>query len=60
MSFIFGTQENLLKKIKQKREQMLEIAEIYGIGNEKTLKYSQELDILIVKYQRLKNDHAKF
>lgn len=38
--------------IKQKREQMIQIAQEYGFTNEKTLKSSQELDNLLNKYQR--------
>ena len=47
------TKDDLLYMIKQKREQMLDIASIYGICSEATLKCSQELDALIVRYQRL-------
>jgi len=46
------TKEDLLRLIKKKREQMLKIACIHGISSEATIKSSQELDKLIVKYQK--------
>jgi len=47
------TKENLLQLIKQKREEMMEISNIHGVASEVTLKCSQELDELIIRYQRL-------
>ncbi|TRM13168.1 aspartyl-phosphate phosphatase Spo0E family protein [Lentibacillus cibarius] len=34
---------------------MLKTAQEFGLGSEKTLKVSQELDELIVKHQRIQN-----
>ena len=42
----------MLKEIKDKRELMINCANIYGFTNEETIRYSQELDELINQYQR--------
>lgn len=47
------TPEYLLQLISSKRKIMLKTAEKFGTSSEKTLECSQELDALIVKYQRL-------
>ena len=36
----------------KKRERLIDCANTYGLTDEKTLKYSQELDQLINEYQR--------
>lgn len=46
----------LLAKIDKKRAKMLDTAERFGMGNFHTLKVSQELDELILKYQRMKQN----
>lgn len=43
----------LLQLISNKRKIMIKTVEKFSIDSEKTLKCSQELDVLIVKYQRL-------
>lgn len=45
--------EILLSSIKQKREKLVKTALMYGMLNRLTLKCSEELDELIVKYQKL-------
>lgn len=47
------TKEYLLEMINQKRETMIQTAAIFGMSSENTLLCSQELDELIVKYQRM-------
>ncbi|MFD1362811.1 Spo0E family sporulation regulatory protein-aspartic acid phosphatase [Lentibacillus salinarum] len=48
------TLSHLSHIIEQKREQMLSVASKYGMENEKTLECSQELDKLILEYQKKK------
>ncbi|WP_234031489.1 aspartyl-phosphate phosphatase Spo0E family protein [Lentibacillus cibarius] len=48
----YDTPEMLFQVIKQKRKQMIETANIQGMESADTLKCSQELDVLILKYQR--------
>lgn len=38
-------------EIQDKREMMINSAQIHGIGSEITIRHSQELDKLIVEYQ---------
>lgn len=45
--------EALTKEIEQKRRQMLETASVQGMGSDKTLEVSQELDALILEYQKI-------
>lgn len=45
--------EYLLKTINQKREEMVKIGELFGLTSERTLESSQELDELIIKYQKM-------
>ena len=47
------------KAIKRKREQMIASAKLYGFTNEKTIRFSQELDILINEYQRCFRQNEK-
>lgn len=47
------TTEHLLQLINNKRKIMLATAEKYGTDSGNTLKCSQELDALILNYQRL-------
>jgi stage 0 sporulation regulatory protein len=42
----------MLEEIKAKRELMINCANKYGFTNDETIRYSQELDELINKYQR--------
>ncbi|MCU9612294.1 aspartyl-phosphate phosphatase Spo0E family protein [Caldibacillus lycopersici] len=44
--------EEIKAAIKNKRELMIASAKTYGFTSEKTLRYSQELDLLINEYQR--------
>ncbi|WP_171046307.1 aspartyl-phosphate phosphatase Spo0E family protein [Lentibacillus cibarius] len=44
--------EHLVQMINQHRNLMLETAKVYGMGSEKTLNISQELDELILAYQK--------
>lgn len=55
MSVIYNeiTKEYLLELINHKRETMIQTAAIFGMSSENTLLCSQELDQLIVKYQRM-------
>ncbi|WP_316569034.1 aspartyl-phosphate phosphatase Spo0E family protein [Neobacillus sp. YIM B06451] len=43
---------NLLDEIKMKRKVMIDSAIENGLTNERTIQYSQELDELIVAYQK--------
>ncbi len=45
--------EKLLKNISSKRIEMISVAEIEGFTSERTIKVSQELDELIIQYQKL-------
>ncbi|SET08101.1 Spo0E like sporulation regulatory protein [Oceanobacillus limi] len=47
----------LLEQIRQKRENMLKTAAYSGFNSQQTLERSQELDRLIIKYQRLNKDN---
>ena len=38
---------DLLKKIEEKREQMMHAAQFYGLNHELTITYSQELDVYL-------------
>lgn len=44
--------QDLEEQIKEKRNEMIAIAEKYGFTDEETLKSSQELDMLLNKYMR--------
>lgn len=44
--------ENILIEINAQREKMISCALINGFTNELTIKYSQELDVLINEYQQ--------
>ncbi|WP_247739027.1 aspartyl-phosphate phosphatase Spo0E family protein [Bacillus sp. 165] len=46
--------DKLLLEIKYKREEMIETAFRDGFDSMETIRASQELDVLIVKYQRCK------
>ncbi|MFC7063431.1 aspartyl-phosphate phosphatase Spo0E family protein [Halobacillus seohaensis] len=48
-----GEEKYLSKLIDLKREEMLKIAKKFGMNNQKTLECSQELDKLIIKYQKM-------
>ncbi|WP_409276260.1 Spo0E family sporulation regulatory protein-aspartic acid phosphatase [Neobacillus sp. SCS-31] len=43
---------NLLDEIKRKQKVMIDSANENGLTNERTIQYSQELDELIVAYQK--------
>ncbi|UFU00862.1 aspartyl-phosphate phosphatase Spo0E family protein [Radiobacillus kanasensis] len=45
---------DLQAKIVRKRKRMFQIAEKYGMNSVPTIKISQELDVLINQYQRIK------
>ncbi|TLS36158.1 aspartyl-phosphate phosphatase Spo0E family protein [Pseudalkalibacillus caeni] len=47
------SEQELLKQIEKNRQKVIAVASQYGLTNEKTVKYSQELDLLINQYQRL-------
>ncbi|MFB6465693.1 Spo0E family sporulation regulatory protein-aspartic acid phosphatase [Cytobacillus sp. Hz8] len=49
---MYQTSNEILKQIKIKREKMIISAEKSGFTSDDTLKYSQELDQLILEYQR--------
>ncbi|MBN6889253.1 stage 0 sporulation regulatory protein [Cytobacillus horneckiae] len=53
-----SNQERLLENIHRKREVMVESAKTNGISSELTIRYSQELDVLIYEYQML-TTHSK-
>ncbi|MCP8968521.1 aspartyl-phosphate phosphatase Spo0E family protein [Ectobacillus ponti] len=46
--------DKLLLDIKQKREEMIQIGMQNGLASAETIQASQELDLLIVEYQRCK------
>jgi stage 0 sporulation regulatory protein len=56
----------MIEEIKAKRELMINSANTQGFTNEKTIKYSQELDELINEYQKVMdqiprpNEEVKF
>jgi hypothetical protein len=41
-----------MRSITAKRKEMFRVASLRGIRNRETVKYSRELDILIVHYQK--------
>ncbi len=47
------TQMEMIEEIKLKRELMINSANTQGFTNEMTIQYSQELDELINKYQKV-------
>lgn len=51
--------ERLMQLINNKRNEMVKTAENFGTNSEKTLECSQELDTLIVQYQRLGNQKGQ-
>ena len=48
-----NTQMEMIEEIKLKRELMINSANTQGFTNEMTIQYSQELDELINKYQKV-------
>lgn len=50
------SQEELLFSINEKRQMMVEAAELYGYTGDETIKLSQELDQLIYQYQKMTMD----
>jgi len=46
------SEEDLMRSINTKRKEMCRVASIRGITNRETVKYSRELDTLIVYYQK--------
>ncbi|GAB4075222.1 hypothetical protein GCM10028778_27250 [Barrientosiimonas marina] len=46
----------LAHKLEQKRQQLVDTAAVQGMENEETLSISQELDRLILAYQKSKGD----
>ncbi|WP_164670240.1 aspartyl-phosphate phosphatase Spo0E family protein [Virgibacillus doumboii] len=53
MSQSANNKVNLTHLIEQKREQMFKTAATHGMNHQLTLKCSQELDKLILEYQKL-------
>ncbi|MFC3018219.1 aspartyl-phosphate phosphatase Spo0E family protein [Virgibacillus litoralis] len=47
--------DELLRTIENKKDKMIKIAETFGLTARETLKYSQELDELITKYQYMQD-----
>lgn len=45
--------EELKKQVESKREQMIQVIKNNGIGSQKALQISQELDTLIAEYQKM-------
>jgi hypothetical protein len=50
------SEKKLLELIDNKRKEMVEAVKVFGLENEKSIKISQELDQLIIKYQKLPCD----
>ncbi|WP_404450164.1 aspartyl-phosphate phosphatase Spo0E family protein [Sutcliffiella horikoshii] len=48
-----ATKHELLEKIEKKRTELIDIVAKYGMSSSKTLKLSQELDILLNKYNHI-------
>jgi hypothetical protein len=48
--------ENIITAIEETREKMIETIQKYGIGNQQSVSISQDLDKLIIKYQRSANN----
>jgi len=46
------SEEDLMRSITLKRKEMCRVASLRGIRNRETVKYSKELDTLIVYYQK--------
>jgi len=44
----------LLTRINEMRKMMIETAKKYGMNHKKTIHISQELDVLVLKYQLMK------
>jgi len=49
-SIVFNSSKKLYEKIIQGKEEMNELAEVFGITHELTVAKSQELDLLIYEY----------
>ncbi|WP_053600149.1 aspartyl-phosphate phosphatase Spo0E family protein [Bacillus sp. FJAT-18017] len=47
--------ETMMGEIQAKRQLMIESANLSGFTSENTIRYSQELDELIVAYQKVRN-----
>ncbi|GIN68339.1 aspartyl-phosphate phosphatase Spo0E family protein [Bacillus sonorensis] len=45
--------ENLLHEIEEKRKELLQIVMTNGMTSHVTLQHSQQLDILLLEYQKL-------
>ncbi|WP_226376878.1 aspartyl-phosphate phosphatase Spo0E family protein [Oceanobacillus halotolerans] len=50
----YQTKEEIQSSIHQKRKELFQVANSYGVGSQETLQCSEELDVLIMMYQRLK------
>ncbi|WP_223700089.1 aspartyl-phosphate phosphatase Spo0E family protein [Sutcliffiella deserti] len=48
-----ATKQEILQLIEKKRTELIDIVANYGMSSTKTLKVSQELDILLNKYNQL-------
>ena len=52
----FNTEHTLQQKITNKRNEMFELAQAYGLNHELTVEKSQELDVLINEWLRQHSD----
>jgi stage 0 sporulation regulatory protein len=44
--------QRMMKEIQHKRKKMIDCAQKHGLTSERTIRYSQELDMLLNEYQR--------
>jgi hypothetical protein len=51
-----STMDKLLRDINVKREEMIHLGLVNGLNSIETIQVSQELDMLIMKYQRYKEN----
>ncbi|MGV3487092.1 MAG: Spo0E family sporulation regulatory protein-aspartic acid phosphatase [Tuberibacillus sp.] len=47
-----GTTDELVKKIREKRQEVLTLSQAIGINHEKTLACSRDLDQLIIMWEK--------
>ncbi|EIJ81709.1 hypothetical protein PB1_02180 [Bacillus methanolicus PB1] len=45
-------EQRMMKEIQHKREKMIDFAQKHGLTSERTIRCSQELDMLLNEYQR--------
>ena len=51
--------EKLFIRIVQKRTEMMELANVYGLGCNKTINCSQELDLLLNTFNQFQTNNTK-